>query len=58
MKHAVKVWNEEVEIHVIQKSKSVWIASGAYMDQHIEVSRRSASAAIKAWKDAARYKGN
>lgn len=57
MKHTVKVWNEEIEVHVYQKSKTVWIATGTYMDHHIEVSRRSASAALSAWRDAAKYRG-
>lgn len=57
MKHTVKVRNEDVEVHVFQKSKTVWIASGTYMDQHIEVSRRSWTAALAAWREAARYRG-
>jgi hypothetical protein len=33
----VQVWGKPHEISVYQKSKSVWIAVGTYMDEQIEV---------------------
>ncbi len=56
--HKVSVWGQEIVIHVYQKSKSVWIASGTYMDEHLDVKRSTRGAAIKGWIDAARYRGN
>lgn len=54
----VRVWGHEIEISVYQKSKSVWIAAGSYMDQFIEVKGSSAGSATKAWASAATYRGN
>jgi hypothetical protein len=56
--HHVEVWGVSVPVDVYQKSKSVWIASGAYMGKHIETKDRSAGSALLRWKDAARYAGN
>jgi len=58
MERMVQVWNEDVEVSVYQKSKSVWVAVGTYLGHHIEVKGRSASSALALWRDAARYKGN
>jgi hypothetical protein len=54
----VRVWNEEVEVDVYQKSKTVWVAVGTYMGKTIEVKGRSGSSALALWRDAARYRGN
>jgi hypothetical protein len=54
----VTVWDKRHTIEVYQKSKSVWIAVGSYMGQHIEVKSSSASSAAKLWAEAARYRGN
>lgn len=53
----VEVWGRQVPVEVHQKSKSVWIASGTYMDQHIQTQDRSRGSALLRWKEAARYKG-
>jgi hypothetical protein len=45
-------------ITVYQKSKSVWIAVGDYLGEHIEVKDRSRTSAAKAWADVAKYRGN
>ena len=45
-KHIVKVWDEQFEITVVQKSKSVWIAAGQYMGKMVEVQGRSESSAV------------
>lgn len=59
-KHMVKVWegDEPCEITVVQKSKSVWIASGKYMGKTLEVQGRTANNAAALWRDAAHYKSN
>jgi hypothetical protein len=53
------VWDVPLEITVYQKSKSVWVAVGDYMERiRIEVKASSASAATIHWQEAARYRGN
>jgi hypothetical protein len=54
----VKVWGKTYVISVYQKSKTVWIARGAYHGESIEAQGRSLSSAAKAWAEKARYKGN
>jgi hypothetical protein len=54
----VEVWGEPQMISVYQKSKSVWIAIGNYMGDHLEAQGRSEPTAVKRWREAARYKGN
>jgi hypothetical protein len=54
----VSVWNERWKITVYQKSKTVWIAVGDYKGEPIEVKGSSERSAIRAWTDAARYRGN
>jgi hypothetical protein len=56
-KRHVKVWDEEQEITVYQKSKSVWVAYGVYMGKSIEVTARSDTSAINRWRETARYRG-
>ena len=58
MKHTVLVWDKPHEISAYQKSKSVWIAVGEYMGERLETKGPSESAAVKHWREAARYKGN
>ena len=53
----VEVWSERIAIDVYQRSKSVWVAQGFYLDQHIQTTDRSAGTAAKRWREAARYKG-
>ena len=57
-KEVVTVWNKDYEITVSQQSKSVWIAVGEYMQERLELKGRSASQAVRAWRGAARYRGN
>ena len=57
-KHIVKVWDEEFEITVAQKSKTVWIAVGKYMGKMVEAKGTSESSAVAHWREAARYRGN
>jgi len=58
MKSIITVWDKPYEITVHQKSKSVWIASGHYMGQYLQVKGSTASQAESHWREAARYKGN
>ena len=55
--HQVEIWSEKISVSVWQKSKSVWCASGTYLGQSIDVADRSEGAALKRWREAARYKG-
>ena len=54
----MEVWGEEYEVRVRQKSKSVWIASGEYMGEHLVSEGSTARSAAAHWREAARYKGN
>ncbi len=56
--HNVEVWGKSYTVYTRQRTKSVWIAVGAYMGKMIEVKDRSEATAIKKWQDAARFKGN
>lgn len=60
MKVRVRVWEgeEPVEITVVQKSKSLWVASGQYIGKSITVQGRTANNAAALWKDAAHYRSN
>jgi len=58
IKDTVIVWGKPWEISVHQKSKTVWIARGVYMEEWIETRGSSRSAAAAHWREAARYKGN
>lgn len=60
MKRFVKVWenDEPSEITLVQKSRSVWIASGEHMGKSITVQGRTANNAAAIWSDAAHYKSN
>lgn len=57
-RHIVRVWDEQFEITVVQKAKSVWIAVGTYMEKTVEVQGRSEGSAAAHWHEAARYRGN
>lgn len=54
----VVVWGKPYEISVYQRSKSVWIATGDYMGQTLEVKGASETTAARRWQEAATYKGN
>jgi hypothetical protein len=56
-KVAVKVWKGKTVITVCQMSKSVWRASGDYMDESHETKSATAGQAIKAWQLWAHTKG-
>jgi hypothetical protein len=54
----VKVWGQDIEILVTQKSKSVWVATGIYSGETFSCEDRSPGSAAKRWQEAARYRGN
>ncbi len=58
MEHTVKVWDQPHAVSVRQRSKSVWIAVGAYKGESIETKGATESSALARWREAARYKGN
>jgi hypothetical protein len=49
----VKVLDEEYRITIQRQSKKRWLAAGEYMGKAIQVEGSGASAAAKAWHDAA-----
>jgi len=57
MEHSVNVWGKQYQVSVHQSSKTVWIAVGYYMNARVEAKGRSATSALSAWQEAARYRG-
>ena len=57
-KRTVEVSGKLHEIKVYQKSKSVWVAVGTYMNDRLEVQGRTSTQALTAWRRAAKYRGN
>ena len=55
--YEVKVWGRPVEIEIYQKSKSVWVATGSYLNETITVTGRSVGSAMIGWRRAAEYRG-
>jgi hypothetical protein len=51
--HTVKAYPETCEVHTRQKGKTVWIASGVFQGEHIEVRTRSETSALKHWQEVA-----
>ncbi len=56
--YKAEVWGRQQNVSVHQESKSVFIATGEYLGQSITVKGRSVGQALKAWKNAATYRGN
>jgi hypothetical protein len=56
--HKVEIGGKPHEVTVYRDSKTVWIATGRYMDETLTVKGHSAGSAIELWKDAATHKGN
>ncbi len=54
----VIVWGKKQTVTVDRLSKSVWRATGEYMDDTITVQDRTEGTALKRWQEAATYKGN
>ena len=58
MKIVVRVHGEPHEVTVDQLSKSVWRATGEYMNERHQTKDRSATTAAARWREWAEYKGN
>jgi hypothetical protein len=56
--HSVTVHGTPCTLLVYQRSKSVWIAVGFYMDERIETKDSRERAAINRWIAAAALKGD
>lgn len=54
--HTVHAYPETCQVHVYQRSKTVWIASGTFQGQPLQQRGRSEAAAVKAWKDIAEFR--
>jgi hypothetical protein len=52
------VHGKEYEVHTYQEFQTVWSAAGEYEGEHIATKGSSESTALRAWEEAARYKGN
>lgn len=67
MKHTVSVHGKSYDVDVYQLSKTVWEAVGAFdqvlvrpgpTEEVIRAKGRTENAALKHWRDIARYRGN
>lgn len=47
----VTVWGEQIELKVVQQSRSVWAASGEYLGQHHTATDRSSTTAAARWRE-------
>jgi hypothetical protein len=54
----VSVGNKPHEITVYRKSKTVWVATGRYRNELIEVKGQTIGSAAKAWANAATDNGD
>ena len=57
IQRTVEVWGERYEITVQQDANRLWVATGAYKKQKIEVKDKTEVDALKRWQAAARQKG-
>ena len=55
-KFIVRVWDEPYLVTTNKRSKTVWVASGAYMGQRHSVQDRTEGAAVSQWRTSAQYK--
>ncbi|MBA5802123.1 hypothetical protein [Rhizobium changzhiense] len=58
MEKTVRVWDKEVSVSLHQSSKTVWHATGYYMEKRIDTKGRTWSQALSLWAKAANYRGN
>ncbi len=56
--HTVAVWGRLQNIIIYQKSKTVWVATGKYMEEDHQSEGPTASSAAKRWQQWATNKGN
>jgi hypothetical protein len=53
----VEVWGERYDLIVSQDANGLWVATGTYKRQKIEVKDKTEAAALKRWEAAGRAKG-
>jgi hypothetical protein len=56
--HPVTIHGTPCTLIVYQRSKSVWIAVGYYMDERIETKDSRESTVIERWVEVAKFKGD
>lgn len=56
--YKVRIWETDVEVSVYQRSKSVWVASCTYLGKSYEAQGRTATQAVGAVREKARYATN
>ena len=57
IQRTVEVWGNRTEITVDQDANKLWVATGVYKKQKIEVKDKTEVAALNRWQMAARQKG-
>ena len=57
VQRTVEVWGERYDLTVKQDPNFLWVATGTYKKQKIEVKDKTEAAALKRWQAAARAKG-
>ena len=58
MERTVKVWGKDYTVRVEQKLKTVWYAVGEYRGETLGEKGQTRGAALKAWAERAKYRGN
>lgn len=55
--HTIDAYPEkDCRVSVIQTRKTVWVASGTFMGEHLSVKSRSERSALAQWKDIAEWR--
>lgn len=54
--HTIQAYPETCQVHVYQRSKTVWVASGSFQGKTLQQKGRSEAAALRAWKDIAEWR--
>ena len=55
--HFVDAYPEkDCEVHVTKTGKTVWQASGKFMDEYVTVKARSEASAVRQWIDIAEFR--
>jgi hypothetical protein len=57
VRRTVEVWGNRCDIDLEQDVNTLWVATGAYKKQKIEVKDKTEIAAMTRWQNAARQKG-
>ena len=54
--HSVEAYPETCQVHVYQRSKTVWVATGTFMGEPLQQTGRSEQSAVNKWKDVAEWR--